>query len=86
MTITTLILLLATGKVAVAEDDCTSASPSNISSCCELVSLLPKQFFTFSRNLQNASSSGVYQLNKFCGNDCIQAEAIVTPAMEEEDG
>ena len=73
MTITTLILLLATGIVAVtAVDDCPSPSLSNISSCCELV---PKQFFTFSRNVQNGSSSGVYQLNKFCGNDCIQAEA-----------
>ena len=76
MTITTLILLLATGIVAVtAVDDCPSPSPSNISSCCELVSLAPKQFFTFSRNVQNASSSGVYLLKKFCGNDCIQAEA-----------
>ena len=74
MTITTLILLLATGIVAVtAVDDCPSPSPPNINSCCELVP--PKQFFTFSRNVQNASSSGVYQLNKFCGNDCIQAEA-----------
>ena len=71
MTITTLILLLATGIVAVtAVDDCL---PSKINSCCEL--LVPKQFFTFSRNVQNVSSSGVYQLNKFCGNDCIQAEA-----------
>ena len=73
MTITTLILLLATGIIAVtAVDDCPSVSPSNISSCCEPV---PKQFFTFSKNVQNGSSSGVYQLNKFCGDDCIQAEA-----------
>ena len=73
MIISTLILLLATGIVAVtAVDDCPSVSLSNISSCCELVL---KQFFTFSRNLHNASSSGVYLLNKFCGNDCIQAEA-----------
>ena len=73
MTITTLILLLATGIVAVtAVDDCPSPSPSNISSYCEPV---PKQFFTFSRNVQNGSSSGVYQLKKFCGDDCIQAEA-----------
>ena len=73
MTITTLILILATGIVAVTVAyDCPSVSPSNISSCCELVSL--KQFFTFSKNVQNGSS-GVYQLNKFCRNDCIQAEA-----------
>ena len=73
MTITTLILLLTTGIVAVtAVDYCSNVSHSVINSCCEL---MPKQFFTFSRSDQNASSSGVYQLNKFCGNDCIKADA-----------
>ena len=83
MTITTLILLLATGIVAVtAVDDCPSPSPPNINSCCELV---PKQFFTFSRNVQNGSS-GVYQLKNSVEMTVYKLRLIVTLAMEEEDG
>jgi len=70
MTITTLILLLATGIVAVtAVDNCLIRNKLN-TNCCDL----SKEFFTFSRNTQKFSS-GVYLLNKFCGDDCIKAEA-----------
>ena len=76
MTITTLILLLATGILAVtAVDDCPSQNISHlIINCCQLA-ISPKEFFTFSKSTQTSSSSGVYWLNKFCGDDCIKAEA-----------
>ena len=71
MTITTIILLQTNLILAVtAVDSCTPDYP--ITSCCELV---PKQFFTFSRSAQNITHSGVHSLNKFCGDDCTQAEA-----------
>ena len=75
MTITTLILLLATGILAVtAVDDCPSQNISQpIINCCQLA-ISPKEFFTFSKSTQTSSSSGVYLLNKFCGDDCIKAE------------
>ena len=67
MTITILILLLATGIVAVtAVDDCPSQNTS-IESCCELTS----NFFTFGRNVL---PSGTYLLKSFRGK-CINAEA-----------
>ena len=67
MTITTLILLLATGIVAVtAVDDCPSQNTS-IASCCELTS----NFFTFGRS---ELPSGIYLLKSFC-EKCINAEA-----------
>ena len=69
MTITTLILLLATGILAVTAevDNCPSQNIS-ITSCCDLRS----KFFTFARNTK--ASSGVYLLKNFCGNDCITAD------------
>ena len=77
MTITTLILLLATaGTLATvsAVDKCHRKNVSqSLTNCCELTS---KQFFTFSRSTQNSSYlSGTYWLNKFCGDECTKAEA-----------
>ena len=76
MTITTLILLLATaGILAVsAVDTCPKKNVSqSLTNCCELMS---KQFFTFSRSVQNTTYlPGVYWLNKFCGDECTKAEA-----------
>ena len=70
MTITTLILLLATGIVAVtAVDDCPSQN-TPITDCCELNS----DFFTFGSNAAEKLPSGIYLLKKFCGK-CINAEA-----------
>ena len=61
MTITTLILLLATGIVAVtAVDECHDTS---VASCCDTK---PKHFFTFGRHLN--FSSGIYLLKDFCGD------------------
>ena len=70
MTITTLILLLATaGILAVsAVDNCPNKNIS-ITSCCDT----SKSFFTFGRNV--AAASGVYVLKNFCGDDCIVADA-----------
>ena len=71
MTITTLILLLATGIVAVtAVDDCPSQNTS-ITSCCDT----SKFFFTFGRNAAGKLPSGIYLLKHFCGKTCINAEA-----------
>ena len=73
MTITTLILLLATGILAVtAVDNCPRKYVSlPITNCCEL-----RQFFTFSRSVKNTTHlSGVYWLNNFCGDECTKAEA-----------
>ena len=71
MTITILILLLATGIVAVtAVHDCPSQN-SSITSCCDI----SKFFFTFGRNAAGQLSSGIYLLKHFCGKDCIDAEA-----------
>ena len=65
MTITTLILLLATGILAVTavEDNCQYRS---ITSCCDLQS---KYFFTRTR-----TSSGVYILKNFCGDNCTDVD------------
>ena len=72
MTITTLILLLATGIVAVtAVDDCPSQNTS-ITNCCDL---RLNNFFTFGRNVGVAKSSGIYILKHFCGKGCINADA-----------
>ena len=71
MTITTLILLLATGIVAVtAVDDCPNQNLS-ITSCCDT----SKFFFTFGRNAAGKLPSGIYLLESFCGKNCIDAEA-----------
>ena len=75
MTIITLILLLAARILAVpAMDNCARKGNPDypITKCCDLI---PKQFFKFSKSVQNATNSGVYLLNKFCGDDCTQAEA-----------
>ena len=72
MTITTLILLLATGIVAVtAVDDCPSQYTS-VTSCCDLNT---KYFFTFGRNSNTKLPSGIYSLKSFCGNDSVEAVA-----------
>jgi len=70
MTITILILLLTTGIVAVTAVDNYLIQNKSITNCCGL----SKKFFTFSKSTQKFSS-GVYLLNKFCGDDCIKAEA-----------
>ena len=71
MTITTLILLLATGIVAVtAVDDCPSQNRS-ITSCCDTV----KYYFTFGRKAAGKASSSIYLLKNFCGDNCINADA-----------
>ena len=71
MTITTLILLLATGIVAVtAVDDCPRQN-SSITSCCDI----SKFFFTFGRSAAGKLPSGLYLLESFCGKNCIDAEA-----------
>ena len=74
MTITTLILLLATGIVAVtAVDDCPSTSRyTSVTSCCDLY---PNYFFTFGRNSNAKYPSGLYSLKNFCGNDSVEALA-----------
>ena len=70
MTITTLILLLATGIVAVtAVDDCPSQNVP-IASCCDLSS---KYLFTFGRNTK--VPSGTYLIKNFCGNNSVMAIA-----------
>ena len=68
MTITTLILLLATGILAVTAVDSCPKKNISITSCCDV----SKSFFTFGRN---AAASGVYVLKNFCGDDCIVADA-----------
>ena len=65
MTITTLILLLTTGIVAVTAVD----NQINIASCCEL------SFFNFTFVRGGADIPGVYLLNNFCGYDHIKAAA-----------
>ena len=70
MTITTLILLLATGIVAVtAMNECPSQNTS-ITNCCELNS----DFFTFGGNAGDKLPSGIYSMKRICGK-CINAEA-----------
>ena len=68
MTITTLILLLATGIVAVTAVDNQINENKLITSCCELSSFN----FTFARA---TDTPGVYLLNNFCGYDRIRAAA-----------
>ena len=69
MTITTLILLLATGIVTVtAVDDCPNKNTA-IKSCCDLQS----NFFTFARRTKQ--SSGIYLVNILCSNKSILADA-----------
>ena len=65
MTITTLMVLLATGILAItAVDDCAYTSITN---CCDLQSE-----FYFART---RPSSGVYLLKSFCGNNCTDVDA-----------
>ena len=69
MTITTLILLLATGIVAVtAVDDCPSQNTS-FKNCCDLAS----RSFTFARRTKE--SSGIYLVHIPCRDDPILADA-----------
>ena len=70
MTITTLILLLATGIVAVtAMDDCPSQYIP-ITNCCDLNS---NYLFTFGRKAK--VPSGIYSLVNFCQNSSVIAIA-----------
>ena len=72
MTISTLILLLATGIVAVtAVDDCPNQYTS-FTSCCDLNT---KYFFNFGRNSNTKVPSGIHSLKRFCGNDSVEAVA-----------
>ena len=65
MTITTLMVLLATGILAItAVDDCAYTSITN---CCDLQS---KFYFARTR-----PSSGVYLLKSFCENNCTDVDA-----------
>ena len=74
MTITTLILLLATGILAVnAVDNCPSGQHT-ITNCCDL-SLSTKYFFNFGRNAKVSALSGTYLMSNFCGNTSVIAEA-----------
>ena len=68
MTITTLILLLATGIVAVTAVDNQINENKLITICCELSVFN----FTFARSTDR---SGVYLLNNFCAYDRIKAAA-----------
>ena len=68
MTITTLILLLATGIVAVTAVDNQINENKLIISCCELSSFN----FTFARG---TDTLGVYLLDNFCRYDRIKAAA-----------
>ena len=70
MTITTLILLLATaGILAVSAVDKCSSQYTSITSCCDLRS---NYFFTFGRNAKAAS--GIYSVKNFCGNNSVIAD------------
>jgi len=73
-TITTIILLLAIGIVAVIAECPRENSP--IESCCCL---------GFNTSVFNKRKSGVYTMANFCGVKCYDAE-VVTLSMEEEDG
>ena len=68
MTITTLILLLATGILAVTAVDNQVNEKKLITSCCELLGFN----FTFARG---TDTPGVYLLNNFCGYKRIKAVA-----------
>ena len=68
MTITTLILLLATGIVAVTAVDIQINENKLITSCCELSCFN----FTFARG---TDTPGVYLLDNFCGYNRIKAAA-----------
>ena len=76
MTITTLILLLATGIVAVTAVNNQINDNKLITSCCELSSFN----FTFGRG--GTDSPGVYLLNEFCGYDHIKAAAYCDTSIE----
>ena len=68
MTITTLILLLATGILAVAAVENEINENKLITNCCKLSGFN----FTFARG---TDTPGVYLLNKFCGHECIKVLA-----------
>ena len=75
MTIITLILLLATGIVAVTAMDNQINENKLITSCCELSSFS----FTFARG---TDTPGVYLLNNFCGYNRIKAAAYCDTSNE----
>ena len=68
MTITTLILLLVTGILAVSAMDNQINEKKLITDCCELSDFN----FTFARD---TGTPGVYLLNNFCGYDRVKAVA-----------
>ena len=76
MTITTLILLLATGIVAVTAVNNQINKDKLITGCCELSSF----DFTFARG--GSGIPGVYLLNDFCGYDHIKAAAYCDTSIE----
>ena len=72
MTNSTLILLLATGIVAVtAQDNCPSQN-TTITNCCDVRS---SNFFTFGKSAGSKDLSGIYLIENFCGKNCLNAEA-----------
>ena len=72
MTITTLILLLATGIVVITAKNYQINEDKFITSCCELSPFT----FTFARGI---NTPGVYMLNNFCGHDRVKAAAYCDP-------
>ena len=68
MTITTLILLLATaGILAVSAVDECSSQYTSITSCCDL-----RSKYAFART--TVTSSGIYLLKSFCGDNCTDVD------------
>jgi len=74
-TITTIILQLAIGIIAVLAGCPKENAP--IESCCCL---------GFNTSAFNKRKSGVYTMVNFCGVKCYDAKCIVIPVMEVEDG
>jgi len=75
MTITTIILLLAAGILAVTAECPKDYSP--IKSCCSL---------GFSTSAFSRKRPGVYTMMNFCGKNAMMLKFIVILSMEEEDG
>ena len=73
MTITTLILLLATGIVACTTADNCPGQNTSVTSCCYLDD--QKYFFTFGRNTNAKIPSSIYSMKNFYGNDSVEAFA-----------
>ena len=73
MSVTTLIILLATGIAAVTAVDKFPHWHTSVTSCCDF---RPNYFFTFGRNTNTKAPSGIYSLHKFCENNSVEAFAF----------